>query len=63
MSQMEATRRFMVMQPPTFIGQPNVMVVENWLSHVKRILEGLDILENRKVNLTMCMLIAKVDFW
>ena len=53
----------MVMQPPSFIGEPNVMVVENWLSHVKRILEGLDILENRKVNLTMCMLIDKVDFW
>ncbi|RVW69179.1 Retrovirus-related Pol polyprotein from transposon 17.6 [Vitis vinifera] len=38
MSQMEAMKRFMVMQPPSFNGEPSAEAVGNWLRRMKRIL-------------------------
>ena len=63
MSQMEAMKRFMVMHPPSFNGEPNVEVVEHWLRRMKRILVGLDIPKKMRVSLATYMLIDKVDFW
>ncbi|KAL6318881.1 hypothetical protein AAG906_001354 [Vitis piasezkii] len=63
MSQMEAMKRFMVMQPPSFNGEPNAEAVEHWLRRIKRILVGLDIPEERRVSLAAYMLVDKVDFW
>lgn len=51
MSQMEAMKRFIVMQPSSFVGEPNAKVVENYLKRIKKILEGLDIPEERRVSL------------
>ena len=62
MSQMEAMKRFMVMQPPSFNGEPNVEVAEHWLRRMKRILVGLDIPEERKVSLVADMLVDKANF-
>ena len=42
MSQMEAMKRFMVMQPPSFNGEPSAEAVGNWLRRMKRILVGID---------------------
>ncbi|KAJ9699024.1 hypothetical protein PVL29_007877 [Vitis rotundifolia] len=63
MSQMEAMKRFMVMQPPSFNGEPNAEAAEHWLRRMKRILEGLDIPEERRVSLAAYMLVGKADFW
>ncbi|RVW14653.1 hypothetical protein CK203_085456 [Vitis vinifera] len=49
MSQMEAMKRFMVIQPPSFNGEPNAEAVEHWLRRIKRILVGLDTPEERRV--------------
>ena len=49
---MEAMKRFMVMQSPSFNGEPNVEAAEYWLRRIKRILVGLDIPEKMKVSLT-----------
>ena len=62
MSQMEA-KRFMVMQPPSFNGEPNAKAVEHWLRRMKIILVGVDILKERRVSLAAYMLVDKVDFW
>lgn len=43
MSQMEAMERFMVMQSPSFNGEPNAEVAKNCLKCIRRISEGLDI--------------------
>ena len=50
MSQMEAMKRFMVMQPPYFNGEPNAKAVEHWLRRMRRILVGLDIPEEMRVS-------------
>ena len=42
MSQMEAMKRFMVMQPPSFNGEPSAEAAEHWLRRMRRILVGLD---------------------
>ena len=42
MSQMEAMKRFMVMQPPSFNGEPSAEATEHWLRRMRRILVGLD---------------------
>ncbi|XP_010663868.1 uncharacterized protein LOC104882405 [Vitis vinifera] len=63
MSQMEAMKRFMVIQPPSFNGEPNAEAVEHWLRRIKRILVGLDTPEERRVSLAAYMLVDKVDFW
>ena len=62
MSQMEAMKRFMVMQPPSFNGEPNAKAAEHWLRRMKRILVGLNIPEERMVSLMDYMLVDKVDF-
>nr|CAN68536.1 hypothetical protein VITISV_018260 [Vitis vinifera] len=56
MSQMEAMKRFMVMQPLYFNGEPNAEAVGHWLRRMRRILVGLDILEERRVSLAAYML-------
>ncbi|KAL6319655.1 hypothetical protein AAG906_026698 [Vitis piasezkii] len=48
MSQMEAMKRSMVMQPPTFNGEPNAEAAEHWLRRMKRIMVGLDIPEEKR---------------
>ncbi|RVW75298.1 hypothetical protein CK203_055337 [Vitis vinifera] len=48
MSQMEAIKRSMVMQPPTFNGEPNAEAAEHWLRRMKRIMVGLDIPEEKR---------------
>ncbi|RVW66686.1 Transposon Ty3-I Gag-Pol polyprotein [Vitis vinifera] len=63
MSQMEAMKRFMVMQPPSFNGEPSAEAVEHWLRRMRRILVGLDIPEERRVGLAAYMLVDKADFW
>ena len=63
MSQMEAMKKFMVMQPPSFNGEPNAEAVEHWLRIMKRILVWLDIPEKMRVSLATYMLVDKVDFW
>ena len=63
MSQMEAMKRFMVMQPPSFNGKPNAEAAKHWLRRMKRILVGLDIPEKRKVSLVAYMVVDKADFW
>ena len=50
MSQMEAMKRFMVMQPPSFNGEPNAEAAEHWLRRMKRMLVGLDIPEEMRVS-------------
>ena len=62
MSQIEAMKIFMVMEPPSFIGEPDAEVAENWLRRNKRILHGLDIPEERRVSLSTYMLMDKADF-
>ena len=42
MSQMEAIKRFMVMQPPSFNGEPNAEATEHWLRRMRRILVGIN---------------------
>ncbi|RVW59177.1 Transposon Tf2-2 polyprotein [Vitis vinifera] len=49
MSQMEAMKRFMVMQPPSFNGEPSAEAAEHWLRRMRRILVGLDILRKEGV--------------
>ncbi|RVX19278.1 Transposon Ty3-I Gag-Pol polyprotein [Vitis vinifera] len=49
MSQMEAMKRFIVMQPPSFNGEPSAEAAEHWLRRMRRILVGLDILEEKRV--------------
>ena len=63
MSQMEAMKRFMVMQPPSFNGEPNAEAAEHWLRRMKRILVGLNIPEKKRVSLVAYMLVDKADFW
>ncbi|RVX08378.1 Transposon Tf2-8 polyprotein [Vitis vinifera] len=63
MSQMEAMKRFMVMQPPSFNGEPSAEAAEHWLRRMRRILVGLDIPEERRVGLATYMLVDKTDFW
>ena len=63
MSQMEAMKRFMVMQPPSFNGEPNAEAFEHWLRMMKRIMVGLDIPEERRVSLAAYMLVDKANFW
>ncbi|KAL6342244.1 hypothetical protein AAG906_006865 [Vitis piasezkii] len=62
MSQMEAMKRFMVMQPPSFNGEPSAEAAEHWLRRMRRILVGLDIPEERRVGLAAYMLVDKADF-
>ena len=62
-SQMEAMKRFMVMQPPSFNGEPNAEAAEHWLRRMKRILVGLNIPEEKRVSLVAYMLVDKADFW
>ena len=50
MSKMEAMKRFMVMQPPSFNGEPNAEAAEHWLRRMKRMLVGLDIPEEMRVS-------------
>ncbi|KAL6315086.1 hypothetical protein AAG906_030940 [Vitis piasezkii] len=47
MSQMEAMKRFMVTQPPSFNGEPYAEAAEHWFRRMKRILVGLDIPEEK----------------
>ena len=63
MSQMEAMKRFMVMQPPSFNREPNAKAAEHWLRGMRRILVGLDIPEEMRVSLAAYMLVDKADFW
>ncbi|XP_034701176.1 uncharacterized protein LOC117926612 [Vitis riparia] len=63
MNQMEAMKRFMVMQPPSFNGEPSAEAAEHWLRRMRRILVGLDIPEERRVGLATYMLVGKADFW
>ncbi|XP_034695617.1 uncharacterized protein LOC117921767 [Vitis riparia] len=60
---MEAMKRFMVMQPPSFNGEPSAEVAEHWLRRMRRILVGLDIPEERRVSLATYMLVDKANFW
>eukprot|EP00261_Vitis_vinifera_P036423 XP_019077666.1 PREDICTED: uncharacterized protein LOC109123168 [Vitis vinifera] len=60
---MEAMKRFMVMQPSSFNGEPNAEAVEHWLRRMRRILVGLDIPEERRIGLATYMLVDKADFW
>lgn len=61
MTQMEAMKRFMVMQPLT--REPNAMVAKNLLRSIKGILESLDIPKERIMSLVKYMLMNKVDLW
>ena len=63
MSLMEAMKRFMVMQPPSFNGEPIAEAAEHWLRRIRRILVGLDIPEEKRVGLAAYMLVDKADFW
>ena len=63
MSQIKVMKRFMVMQPPSFNGEPNAEAAEHCLRRMKRILVGLDIPEERRVSLAVYMLGDKADFW
>ena len=63
MSQMEAMKRFMVMQPPFINGEPNVEATEHWLRRMKRILVGLDIPKKMRVSLIAYILVDKPDIW
>ena len=60
MSQMEATKRFVVMQP---LLEPNVEVAKNLLRCIKRILKGFDIQEKRRVSLATYILVDKTNLW
>ncbi|XP_034675675.1 uncharacterized protein LOC117906659 [Vitis riparia] len=60
---MEAMKRFMVMQPLSFNGEPNTEATEHWLRRMKRILVGLDIPEENRVSLAAYMLVDKANFW
>ncbi|RVW31634.1 Transposon Ty3-I Gag-Pol polyprotein [Vitis vinifera] len=62
MRQIEAMKRFMVMQPPSFNGKPNTEVAEHWLRKMKRILVGLDIPKEKRVSLVAYMLVDKTNF-
>ncbi|RVW98761.1 Transposon Tf2-2 polyprotein [Vitis vinifera] len=62
-SQMEAMKRFMVIQPPSFNGELSAKAAEHWLRRMRRILVGLDIPEERRISLAAYMLIDKADFW
>ncbi|RVW40754.1 Transposon Tf2-2 polyprotein [Vitis vinifera] len=53
----------MVMQPPSFNGEPSAEAAEHWLRRMRRILVGLDIPEERRVGLATYMLVDKADFW
>ncbi|KAJ9691569.1 hypothetical protein PVL29_013681 [Vitis rotundifolia] len=61
--ELRKTTQFMVMQPPSFNGEPNAEAAEHWLRRMKRILVGLDILEERRVSLAAYILVDKADFW
>ena len=63
MNQLEAMKRFMVMQPPSFNGEPNVEAAEHWLRRMKRILVGLDIPKEKWVSLAIYMLVDKANIW
>ena len=63
MSQMEAMKRFMVMQSPFFVREPDAELVKIWLMLVKRMFYGLDIPKDRRVGLVAHMLGDRVDFW
>ncbi|WJZ99854.1 hypothetical protein VitviT2T_018267 [Vitis vinifera] len=63
MSQMEAMKRFMVMQPPSFNGEPNAEAAEHWLRRMKRTLVGLYIPKKMRVSFVAYMLVDKADFW
>ena len=47
MSQMEAMKRFIVMQLPSLAGELDVELPKNWLRCIKRIFDGLDIQDER----------------
>ena len=49
-------------QPPSFNGEPNAEAVEHWLRRMKRILVGLDILEEKMVSLVAYMLVDDANF-
>ena len=64
MSQMEAMKRFLVMQqPPSFAGEPGIELAEIWLRRIKMIFYGLDIPKERRVGLAAYMRVDKADFW
>ena len=63
MNQLEAMKRFMVMQPLSFNGEPNVEAAEHWLRIMKRILVGLDIPKEKWVSLAIYMLVDKANIW
>ena len=63
MSQIEVMKRFMVMQPPSFNGEPIAEAAEHWVRRIRRILVGLDIPEEKRVGLAAYMLVDKADFW
>ena len=63
MRQMEAMKRFMVMQPPSFNGEPNAEAAEHWLRRMKRTLVGLYIPKKMRVSFVAYMLVDKANFW
>ena len=50
------------MEAMKFAGELDAELAENWLRRIKRILYGLDILEERRVCLAAYMLVDKADF-
>lgn len=62
MIQMEAMKKFMVMQSPSFNGESNAKMTKKWLRHIKRILKELDIPKEMRVSLVAYMLVDKIDF-
>ena len=51
MIQMEAMKKFMVMQPSSFNEESNAEMTKTWLRHIKRILKELDIPKEMRVSL------------
>ena len=62
MSQMEAMKIFMVIQPPSFAGELDIGLEENWLRRIKRIFDGLYIPGEGRVGFAAYMLVNKADF-
>ena len=51
------------MTPPIFRGGPNFLEVENWMKEIKKILDVMTMLEERRVSLASFMLRDEADNW
>ena len=48
---------------PIFRGGPNFLEVENWMKEIKKILDVMTMLEERRVSLASFMLRDEADNW